>query len=268
MIVPDPINPQSFNRYSYVFNRPTHYTDPSGHCPWCLITGAIGGAITGGTYLITTPSSEWNASELVLTTAVGVAGGALIGTGIGAPAGSTMILAAAGTGMVVASESYMLDNARNDASFDSIDFTLAGAAGGIDGAFSAVPGVGPLASSAFSGVVAGGESALSDAFHGSEIDWADASSSASKGLAAGLVGSAVTGQFSSEYFSNSRLTSYGIGGGEANFTDLMTPAIQNPYFIPKEPIFRTAVRDFTDGYLIDLGIDKLFPSSQSTTSTP
>ncbi|MCP4542062.1 MAG: hypothetical protein GY832_33465 [Chloroflexi bacterium] len=32
-IVPDPGNPQSFNRYSYVVNNPLKYTDPSGHDP-------------------------------------------------------------------------------------------------------------------------------------------------------------------------------------------------------------------------------------------
>ncbi len=31
-IVPDPANPQSFNRYSYALNNPVKYTDPSGHC--------------------------------------------------------------------------------------------------------------------------------------------------------------------------------------------------------------------------------------------
>ena len=31
-IVPEPANPQSFNRYSYVLNSPMNYTDPSGHC--------------------------------------------------------------------------------------------------------------------------------------------------------------------------------------------------------------------------------------------
>lgn len=31
-IVPDPTNPQSFNRYSYSLNNPVKYTDPSGHC--------------------------------------------------------------------------------------------------------------------------------------------------------------------------------------------------------------------------------------------
>ena len=30
-IVPDPANPQSFNRYSYVLNSPLNFTDPSGH---------------------------------------------------------------------------------------------------------------------------------------------------------------------------------------------------------------------------------------------
>ncbi len=31
-IVPDPANPQSFNRYTYALNSPTNFTDPSGHC--------------------------------------------------------------------------------------------------------------------------------------------------------------------------------------------------------------------------------------------
>jgi len=35
-IVPNPANPQSLNRYSYVYNNPLLYTDPSGHDP--LIT--------------------------------------------------------------------------------------------------------------------------------------------------------------------------------------------------------------------------------------
>jgi RHS repeat-associated protein len=30
-IVPNPANPQSFNRYSYCLNNPLKYTDPSGH---------------------------------------------------------------------------------------------------------------------------------------------------------------------------------------------------------------------------------------------
>jgi RHS repeat-associated protein len=32
-LVPNPNNPQSLNRYSYVNNRPINFADPSGHCP-------------------------------------------------------------------------------------------------------------------------------------------------------------------------------------------------------------------------------------------
>jgi len=32
-IVPDPANPQSFNRFTYVYNNPLKYVDPSGHDP-------------------------------------------------------------------------------------------------------------------------------------------------------------------------------------------------------------------------------------------
>ena len=32
-IVPNPQNPQSYNRYSYVLNSPMNYTDPTGHRP-------------------------------------------------------------------------------------------------------------------------------------------------------------------------------------------------------------------------------------------
>ena len=31
-LVPDPANPQAYNRYSYVENRPLNFNDPTGHC--------------------------------------------------------------------------------------------------------------------------------------------------------------------------------------------------------------------------------------------
>jgi len=33
-IVPDPYNPQDYNRYAYTRNNPVKYIDPSGHDPW------------------------------------------------------------------------------------------------------------------------------------------------------------------------------------------------------------------------------------------
>ena len=32
-IIPDPANPQSLNRYAYVYNNALGYVDPSGHVP-------------------------------------------------------------------------------------------------------------------------------------------------------------------------------------------------------------------------------------------
>jgi RHS repeat-associated protein len=44
-IIPDPANPQSLNRYSYVYNRPLAYVDDSGHIP--IIPILIGIVVIG-----------------------------------------------------------------------------------------------------------------------------------------------------------------------------------------------------------------------------
>ena len=43
--------PQTWNRYSYVYNRPTYATDPDGRCPPCvaaIVGGVVGGLAEGG----------------------------------------------------------------------------------------------------------------------------------------------------------------------------------------------------------------------------
>ena len=42
-IIPNPANPQSLNRYSYVYNSPLKYIDPSGHIPWLFIAIFLAG---------------------------------------------------------------------------------------------------------------------------------------------------------------------------------------------------------------------------------
>jgi RHS repeat-associated protein len=54
-LVPDPLNPQAWNRFSYVYNNPTSYVDPSGHdgilVPLLIFGGAfLIGAGAGGYY--------------------------------------------------------------------------------------------------------------------------------------------------------------------------------------------------------------------------
>jgi len=42
-LVPDPLNPQAWNRFSYVYNNPASYVDPGGHIPidWLLDVGGL-----------------------------------------------------------------------------------------------------------------------------------------------------------------------------------------------------------------------------------
>src|ERR1043166_5252285 len=37
-VVGDPVNGKTWNRYSYVWNNPLAYTDPTGYCPACIGT--------------------------------------------------------------------------------------------------------------------------------------------------------------------------------------------------------------------------------------
>jgi RHS repeat-associated protein len=47
-IVPDTLNPQSLNRYAYVYNRPLVYIDREGHIPWPIVAVVVGGIVIGG----------------------------------------------------------------------------------------------------------------------------------------------------------------------------------------------------------------------------
>jgi len=39
-MIPNPANPQAFNRFSYVYNRPINFNDPSGHDAWWCTTAS------------------------------------------------------------------------------------------------------------------------------------------------------------------------------------------------------------------------------------
>ena len=62
-LVPDPLSPQAWNRFSYVYNNPTSYVDPSGHgVPAIVLVAAVGflaGEIYAGTQGYTPLDAEF-----------------------------------------------------------------------------------------------------------------------------------------------------------------------------------------------------------------
>jgi RHS repeat-associated protein len=216
IIVPDPTNPQNYNRYSYVLNQPTIGTDPDGHCyPICTAVagGLIGGAVAGVTYYLTTSAGERNAADAALAIGTGVVGGVLIGTGIGiagagATAGATAVaagagasvtaastlLVSAGTGTLVAAETNMIMNRVTGSSFDRTDFALSAIGATIEGAIA--PGLGPTRSIIASGVIGASESTLYNAVQGDAINGYDAFISGLWGLGSAAAGSGIEGVFS------------------------------------------------------------------------
>jgi len=44
-IIPDPYNPQDWDRYNYVRNNPLKYVDPDGHFPFLLLLALVGAAV-------------------------------------------------------------------------------------------------------------------------------------------------------------------------------------------------------------------------------
>jgi uncharacterized protein RhaS with RHS repeats len=115
-IVPEPDNPQIWNRYTYVGNNPIRHTDPDGHCfPACTVAiGAVAGAAIGvSLYAANVASSgqDWNWSEAGTAIVGGAVAGGLIGTGVGMAAGvSALAVTGAGVGMASAGGGYMAAN--------------------------------------------------------------------------------------------------------------------------------------------------------------
>lgn len=73
--VPNPANPQDFNRYSYVGNNPISRIDPNGHAALCVLDSCAGG-LSGGVSQTSCCGSMARAALTVGgTAAAGAAGG-------------------------------------------------------------------------------------------------------------------------------------------------------------------------------------------------
>ena len=101
--------PQSWNKYSYVLNRPTYGSDPDGRCPWC-VGAVVGGVVEGGFDLykqLSKPGASLSTVDLKELGA-NVAGGAVAGALAVATGGASLVesaivgdIAAGGTANIV-----------------------------------------------------------------------------------------------------------------------------------------------------------------------
>ena len=81
----DIANSASLNRYSYVHSNPYKYTDPSGHCPWCVAGAIIGGVVGagGGVWYAIDHRYSWRSGKFWASVGIGAGSGALVGGTMG-----------------------------------------------------------------------------------------------------------------------------------------------------------------------------------------
>lgn len=79
-VIPNPINPQTLNRYTYCYNNPLKYVDPTGHWGWIIwaIIGAIIGGAAGGVAAYQNGGSIWQG--ILLGATMGAFSGGTLGT--------------------------------------------------------------------------------------------------------------------------------------------------------------------------------------------
>ncbi len=198
----DKTNPQALNRYTYTGNNPVRFTDPDGHC-WPICTAAIGAVVGAGVgaglYWLNVQSSgqEFNWNEAAVAAGTGTVAGALIGTGVGAPAllagtaTATAVTVATSTGVGIAAGggTYLASNILFGAKYDQTDFVLSSAAGGATGLAGPLgAGTTPVRAILLNAAAGGAQQAVSDIAHNREVGADVAIAAGASGLGAKLAG--------------------------------------------------------------------------------
>jgi RHS repeat-associated protein len=191
-IIPEPANAANWNRYAYTNYNSINYSDPDGHCP--ILIGAGIGALAGGIIYGATSIAhgrDFSWADFGTSVAVGAAGGALIGTGVGASAG------------VIGSQFGY--SAVSGKKFDREELILTSTIGGVTGAATGVlgapAGINPISNPALAfgarlavnGISGGVEFGLSEVMDGKSPTVDGLKISVGIGLTAGLAGEAFPG---------------------------------------------------------------------------
>ncbi|MSP13297.1 MAG: RHS repeat-associated core domain-containing protein, partial [Chloroflexi bacterium] len=205
-IVPEPGNPQSLNRYTYVDNNPLRYTDPSGHCPTCII-GLIAGGVIGGGIYYSTHRDNLDSGQFWASVGIGAVGGTLIGTGAGIATGvAALSMIGGGTGALASQIGYIV-SAGN--SYNTTDMIITAGVGGVSGALSGAIGgssgllanneaAAMLARPGVSAAAGAVQQGISDLRGGRNLDAGAIGAAAGIGLITGLAGEVAGGKIASD----------------------------------------------------------------------
>jgi hypothetical protein len=204
-----PSNPQALNRFTYVFNNPIKLTDPTGHCPWCIV-GAIGGAIVGAgiaygaqVYANTQQGMDIGAAMTTNINGAAIATGAIAG----AVVGGTMGLASTGavTGLTVGTVAQMgaLGSATSMAgtavgqlastgTVNPTDVAVAGVVGFASGAAAPIAGATMLTAAGLGAVSNVAQYTATQSIKGEQMTGAGVMTNAASGVIGGALGGAVS----------------------------------------------------------------------------
>jgi RHS repeat-associated protein len=217
-IVPDPANPQSYNRLSYVENNPLRFADPTGHMLWAGDGGQSAQSLAehraGLEHLLDpelvayieenvhkTTAGDWAlwgvsfAGVVAAPTVIGAAASAPVSLSPAAAAMLKVRLYGAAGGLIGSALGYAFPSLFIFGTFDAREFAVATGVGAVTGFFPEAGGTGVLGGVARGAVANEAQYVLGNMWTEQEMEWGDALGAAALGGVTGGIGEAIGSKF-------------------------------------------------------------------------